>query len=190
MFYTCRFESGRLTCIHLPMKPLVEHETQPGLDKILNTATETKTLGQDKSCDIVLDDDSVSGIHARLELADDGLISVTDAGSENGVYLNRNDRWIKVKRVTLCSGDKICFGQVQVPLGQLVSVFGENSGARLERKQVVLDRIKTAAGSLSQRGESGVVLQKPRRNPVTGKIEENHSTGWKGNNQKEVDQSQ
>jgi pSer/pThr/pTyr-binding forkhead associated (FHA) protein len=190
MFYTCRFESARMTCVLVPMKRVLKYETQPGLDKILNKATETKTLGQDKSCDIVLDDDSVSGIHARLELADDGLVSVTDACSENGVYLNRNDQWIKVKRVTLCSGDKICFGQMQVPLGQLVSVFGENSRARLERKQVVLDRIKTAAGSFSHHAESGVTLQKPRRNPVTGKIEEDHSTGWKGNNQKEVDQSQ
>jgi pSer/pThr/pTyr-binding forkhead associated (FHA) protein len=190
MFYTCRFESARKTCFHLPMKPLQKYETQSGLDEILNKVTETKTIGQDKSCDIVLDDDTVSGIHARLDLADDGLISVSDAGSEHGVFLNRNAQWIRVKRVTLCSGDKISFGQLQVPLGQLVSVFGENSRARLERKQVVLDRIKTATGSSSHHAESGANLQKPRRNPVTGKIEEDHSTGWKGNNQKEVDQSQ
>lgn len=172
------------------MKPVVKHAMQPGLDKILNETTNTRTLGQDESCDIVMDDDSVSGIHARLELADDGLISVTDAGSENGVYLHRNDHWIKVKRVTLCSGDKICFGQVQVPLGQLTSVFGENSNARLEKKHVVLGRMKSTSGSFSQHAESGGVMQKPRRNPVTGKIEEDRSTSWKGDKQKEVDHPQ
>lgn len=172
------------------MKPVVKHATQPGLDSTLSKTTNSKTLGQDKSCDIVLDDDSVSGIHARLELADDGLISVTDADSANGVYLQRNNRWIRVKRVTLCSGDKICFGQVQVPLGQLTSVFGDNSNARLEKKQIVLDRMKTAARSFSRDAESGTTLDKPRRNPVTGKIEETRSTGWKGHHQKEVDHKQ
>lgn len=174
----------------MPVKPMINHAMQTGHEKNLNKTTHTKIIGQDKSCDIVLDDGSVSGSHARLELADDGLISVTDNESDNGVYLNRNERWIKVKRVTLCSGDKICFGQVQVPLGQLASAFGENSNAKLEKKRVLLSRMKSAAGSFSHHAESGTVLQKPRRNPVTGKIEENRSTSWKGNNDKEVDHQQ
>lgn len=160
---------------------------QPGHEKTLNNTTKSKIIGQDKSCDIVLDDDSVSGHHARLELADDGLVSVTDTDSDNGVYLYRNERWIKVKRAILCSGDKICFGQMQVPLGQLASAFGENANARLEKKHVVLSRMKSTGGSFLHRTGSATGMQKPRRNPVTGKIEENRSTDWKGNHDKEVD---
>jgi len=172
------------------MKHMVKHEPLPGPDKILNDVSNSKTLGQDKSCDIILDDTSVSGIHARLDLAADGLISVTDADSENGVFLNRNDQWIRVKRITLCSGDKVCFGQMQVPLGQLTAVFGENSIARLEKKHVILDRMKTTTGQFHHHAEPGSILQKPRRNPVTGKIEEDRSTRWKDSKQTEVDHSQ
>ena len=166
---------------------MVKHATQPVPEMILSDEKKTKTLGRDKSCDIVLDDTSVSGIHARLELAENGLISVTDAGSEHGVYLNRNERWIRVKKVILCSGDRICFGEVQVPLGQLTSVFGKNSNARLEKKHIMLGRMNAAAGSMSRHAEPGSVMQKPRRNPVTGKIEEDRSTSWKDNHQTEVD---
>lgn len=169
---------------------MVKHATQPVLEKILNDEKKTKTLGQDKSCDIVLDDTSVSGIHARLDLAENGLISVTDAGSEYGVHLNRNERWIRVKKVVLCSGDRICFGELQVPLGQLTSVFGKNSNARLEKKHIILGRMNAAAGSVSRHTEPGSVMQKPRRNPVTGKIEEDRSTNWKDNYQTEVDHQQ
>jgi NHLM bacteriocin system ABC transporter ATP-binding protein len=44
------------------------------------------TVGRDESCEIVLDDSSVSRRHARIEPADEGL-RVIDLGSGNGVWL-------------------------------------------------------------------------------------------------------
>ncbi|MGE5244849.1 MAG: NHLP bacteriocin export ABC transporter permease/ATPase subunit [Betaproteobacteria bacterium] len=49
-------------------------------------------IGRDPTCDVVLDDASVSRRHARVELAEDGL-RIVDLGSGNGV-------WIDAQRVT------------------------------------------------------------------------------------------
>ena len=70
-----------------------------------------KTCGRETSCDLVLEQSTVSRLHARIELADDGLVCIQDAGSHNGTFLNRNDTWIRVMRASqLCIGDRIRFG--------------------------------------------------------------------------------
>lgn len=52
------------------------------------TLTETSaTIGRDVSCDIVLDDDAVSRLHARVERTDGGFV-LLDLGSSNGVRVN------------------------------------------------------------------------------------------------------
>ncbi|MCP4045219.1 MAG: FHA domain-containing protein, partial [Gammaproteobacteria bacterium] len=39
---------------------------------------QTKTCGCESSCDIVLENTGISPLHARIELADSGLVSVVD----------------------------------------------------------------------------------------------------------------
>ncbi|MBT8075450.1 MAG: FHA domain-containing protein, partial [Gammaproteobacteria bacterium] len=87
-----------------------------------------KTCGREPSCELVLEHATISRLHARIELADDGLVSVRDAGSQNGTFLNRNDNWIRIKKAVLCIGDRVRFGDVEVPLERLTAVFGEASG--------------------------------------------------------------
>jgi hypothetical protein len=156
----------------------------------MNDMNSTRTLGSDTACDIVLEDDSVAGVHAHIELAQDGLVSVVDQASEHGVYLHRNDRWIRAKRVILCSGDRICFGEAEVPIGQLTSVFGPQSNARLERKPVDLGHGRKPAGFTGRHADADARLQKPRRNPVTGKIEEDRAGISIGTHQTKVDQQE
>lgn len=121
-----------------------------------------KTCGREPSSDLVLDQVTVSRLHARIELADDGLVLIEDAGSENGTFLNRNDTWIQIKRVTLCIGDRIRFGDCEVPLERITAVFRNRSDVRLEARHFPLRRRHNPASD----------LQKPRRNPSTGKIED------------------
>jgi pSer/pThr/pTyr-binding forkhead associated (FHA) protein len=45
------------------------------------------TIGRHASCDIVLDDDAVSRLHARVERTDGGFV-LTDLGSSNGLRVN------------------------------------------------------------------------------------------------------
>ena len=133
-------------------------------------ATEFKTCGRDPACDLAFDDVTLSRVHARLELAADGLVTVHDLGSSNGTFLNRNDRWVRVKKVTLCIGDRIRFGDLEVALEKLTAVFGKRANTRLEAQRFHVR--KTMAVSSAGRAGHGPALAKPRRNPVTGKIEE------------------
>lgn len=134
--------------------------------------TNIKTCGREPTCDLVLENETLSRIHARIELADDGLVSVHDNGSSNGTFLNRNDSWVRASKLTLCIGDRIRFGDVEIPLQQLTAVFGKHAKTRLEARRFPVRPGKIAAMPMAGKQDQEAALQKPRRNPVTGKIEE------------------
>jgi len=147
----------------------------------MSTGTETKTCGRDPGCDLVLDDPTLSRLHARLDLAADGLVWVHDAGSSNGTFVNRNDAWVRVKKAVLCIGDRVRFGDIEVPLGELTAVFGRHAHPRLEAQRFRILHARHAGMPSAAQGEHGPVLNKPRRNPATGKIEEDrHSPNLEG----------
>jgi pSer/pThr/pTyr-binding forkhead associated (FHA) protein len=123
----------------------------------------------------VLDQPTVSRFHAQIELGEDGLVCIQDTDSKNGTFLNRNDCWIRVRRVTMCIGDRIRFGDCEVPLENLTAVFGNRSGARLGAKSFPLLSGKTGARLFADLSDRGSLLSRPRRNPATGKIEDDHA---------------
>jgi hypothetical protein len=55
-------------------------------------------------------------------------------------------------------------------------VFRNNSNARLEARHSSVKHGTGAAAKYAKPPDMGPVLQKPRRNPMTGKIEEDDST--------------
>lgn len=132
-----------------------------------------KTLGRNETCDVRIDHSSVSPVHAHIELADDGLVSVQEADSGAEIFLNRNNVWIRIRRVTLCIGDSIRLGEIEIPLHRLTAVFGSHSNARLESKHFALRNKNSGNRLFSHASDQETSLQKPRRNPLTGKIEEN-----------------
>jgi pSer/pThr/pTyr-binding forkhead associated (FHA) protein len=142
----------------------------------LSGQLEIRTCGRDPGCDLVLEDSTLSRLHARIELAADGLVSINDAGSSNGTFLNRNDRWIRIRKVTLCIGDRIRFGAIEVPLERLTAVFGKRHTTRLEARRFPARHGKTVARPLAGQTDHGASLNKPRRNPATGKIEEDRAS--------------
>ncbi len=66
------------------------------------------TIGRDPTSDIILESDSVSRRHARIELANDGGHRVFDNASTNGTYLNEK---LIGDGETLRSGDYIQVGE-------------------------------------------------------------------------------
>ena len=128
-----------------------------------------KTIGRGAACDLVLDDASVSLLHARLSLSDDGHLYVEDAGSDEGTWLERSDRSARVLRATLCVGDRIRFGGVEAPLERLTRLFAASQNVRLRPRPALkmpeARRVRPAPAS-------GKMAPK-RRNPVTGNLEEN-----------------
>ena len=64
-------------------------------------------LGRGESCDVVLDDDSVSREHARV-LVYNGGVWVRDTGSRNGVFVNEK-RLVRPKQIS--TGDVMSIGE-------------------------------------------------------------------------------
>lgn len=138
----------------------------------MSKAPEAKTCGRDPSCDLVLTDTTLSRWHATIDLTDDGLVCIGDTGSSNGTFINRNDHWVRIRKVILCIGDRIRFGDVEVPLERLTSLFGKRANIRLEARRFPKRHGKTVARSVTSQADHGASMNKPRRNPATGKIEE------------------
>lgn len=136
----------------------------------MSTGTDIKICGRDPACDLVLEHATLSRFHARLELADDGRVWVHDSGSSNGTFVNRNDQWQRIMKVTLCIGDRIRFGDVEVPLPTLIAILGAGTKIRLEARRFHIRQGKTAV-----QADHTPLLNKPRRNPETGKIEDDRS---------------
>ncbi len=92
------------------------------------------TIGRGQSSDIIIDDDSVSGEHARVELIPndfmDGLIDIfiEDLGSTNGTFVNDK----KVTRQQLQNFDNIRIAWTDF---KLVS----DKGAQIARTSVIAE---------------------------------------------------
>jgi hypothetical protein len=129
-----------------------------------------KTIGSSPQCDLVLANDTVSDIHAQVQLTHDGFLTVVDAGSEHGSFVERNGQWARVLKVGLGSNDRIRCGELPVELKQLVDLFGERVRVQLRDNQHL--RMPALLAERLADEKTRVVLERPRRNPETGDIEE------------------
>jgi hypothetical protein len=72
-------------------------------------------VGRDRSCHLVVDNDSISGRHASLEVGGGGLLELVDLSSATGTYVNG----ARVARCALREGDRVALG----PEGELCFVI-------------------------------------------------------------------
>jgi pSer/pThr/pTyr-binding forkhead associated (FHA) protein len=83
-------------------------------EKRLDFSSEGRcTVGRTGGNDLVLDDTSVSKMHAALSVTADGNLFVADTGSTNGTFIN-DQRIAYGKAMVLVEGDKVRFGQIKV----------------------------------------------------------------------------
>ncbi|MEJ7624954.1 MAG: FHA domain-containing protein [Pyrinomonadaceae bacterium] len=71
------------------------------------------TIGRTAANDLVLDDPSVSKVHASLVVAPGGVITVADTGSTNGTFI-KGERMSYGKALPIASGETVRFGEVEV----------------------------------------------------------------------------
>lgn len=133
-----------------------------------------KTIGRAADCDLVLKDESVSRLHANMEITSEGYLAVQDAYSSNGTFLHRNGNWIRSRKVILGTQDRIRFGDQEITLDRLVSLFGADSRVRLRKGYSVRGKPLLFDHLHGDPAKPKVVLANPRRNPLTGDIEENN----------------
>ncbi len=133
---------------------------------------DSKSIGRSAACDLQLEHDSVSRRHATVQVTEEGYLAVQDNGSSNGCFLHRQGRWVRVKRVVLGTQDRVRFGEKEVTLESLVELFGSRAKVRLREGYSVRGKPLLFDGYPGELPRPRVVLENPRRNPVTGNIEE------------------
>jgi putative nucleotidyltransferase with HDIG domain len=84
------------------------------LSTITLVAGDSKTVGRSAHADIVVDDPSLSRLHARLTLDPGGFFTVEDLGSTNGLAVNGE----RTQKATLVTGDTVRFGFVEYLVGK------------------------------------------------------------------------
>ena len=72
---------------------------------VLPKSANKLSVGREESCDLFLDDASISRVHAHLQVRDKGL-NISDNNSSNGTFHNLH----KVEKVTAHPGDIVEFG--------------------------------------------------------------------------------
>ena len=123
------------------VKPLLTFRREPEIWAWLNMADGTQipithwenVIGRSKSSDVTINFPTVSRNHAVLTRYDDGSWTITDAGSKDGVVVNKQ----KVQICALEEGDKISIGGVEMTLQPITE--------RQEKRQAQL-RTKAASG--------------------------------------------
>ncbi|RPH97540.1 MAG: FHA domain-containing protein [Lysobacterales bacterium] len=133
---------------------------------------ENHTIGRDPGCHVVLQHGSVSRIHATAWLTSEGYLAVQDADSSNGTFLHRNGRWIRVRKVILGTQDRIRFGEQELELERLVGFFGRHGRVRLREGYSVRGKPLVFDDRPGELRKPRVILENPRRNPLTGDIED------------------
>jgi len=82
------------------------------------------TIGRERSCDIPLAHQSVSGRHAELDFLGDGKLLLTDCNSTNGTFLLQGPGAERPVHQTLVSPmDRVRFGDVDLSVRELVEAL-------------------------------------------------------------------
>ncbi|MGB7217760.1 MAG: HD domain-containing phosphohydrolase [Vicinamibacterales bacterium] len=91
------------------LRPLVRAANIPDIPLARG---ESKVLGRSDQADVMIDEPSLSRLHARVHVTFDGVVTVEDLGSTNGIFINNSQR----EGGSLSSGDRVRFGSVEYEL--------------------------------------------------------------------------
>jgi HD-GYP domain-containing protein (c-di-GMP phosphodiesterase class II) len=89
--------------VRVCLRPLMNAATLPD---IRLSSGESKTIGRALTADVVIDEPSLSRLHARLSVDDTGRLTIEDLGSTNGILINGEPQ----NGGRLAAGDHVRFG--------------------------------------------------------------------------------
>ncbi len=113
----------------VPKSPCVVVLWEGGRAIALTPRSGTLTIGRGPSCDLVVDHRSVSRLHAKLHVDDDGF-SIEDLGSSNGTRV-QGEQVASGGRVVIMFGDVVEIGETLLTL-QEAEGSGETPAAVIE----------------------------------------------------------
>ena len=140
------------------------------------------TIGRNRQSDFRLENGSVSRVHAVLKTQSDGLgnsLRLEDVGSRNGTYVRKGEIWQRIDGADILKTDRVRFGEEDVNIEDILKSIRKRpkiGGSAKDDKTGKRPKIgKQAIGSAAGDGSGDKPLKKfvkPRRNHVTGDIEE------------------
>ena len=124
-------------------------------------------IGRNPSCDFRLLNGSVSRLHAVLSISDSDRLQIEDHNSRNGTFLLRGVTWRKVESAELERHDRVRFGEAEVAIADILHAVTERTKVGPGKKiaQIAEDEVISTEKALKK-------FKKPRRNRITGDIEE------------------
>ncbi len=125
------------------------------------------TIGRDSKNDIALKDASVAPEHARIEAIQGNRLVIRDLGTRSGTFLWRDERWTQALLVHLGPQDRIRFGNIEMSWKELADTSA-GSGMKPTQGKDSRHAGLLIPGRLSDKP----VFEHPKRNPVTGAVEE------------------
>ncbi len=108
-----------------------------------------RRVGRTSANDLILDDASVSKIHASLVADKNGSLSVADTGSTNGTFIN-DQRIAYGKAIRLADGDKVRFGMIEITFEHI-----PRPEALESQKTSSLDDVSIATEPITEPGGDG-----------------------------------
>ena len=153
-------------CIHAKLNRMTKDfvTSEPGRNK-------HNTCGREPACDLVLEIETYPVCTRVLNWLMMVLSPYMMPVQAMAPSLTETISWVRARKVILCIGDRIRFGDVEVPLERLTAVFGKHATTRLEARRFPSGRAKQLPAEWRET-RPGASLNKPRRNPATGKIED------------------
>jgi hypothetical protein len=105
---------------------------------------QSKTVGRGRQADVMIDDASLSRLHARVVVDAEGRITIDDLGSTNGIYVNGSEQLSS----DLMLGDTVRFGRVEylVASKDETRPITHGTGTTIS-SQTVLRRVAMNAGA-------------------------------------------
>ena len=74
----------------------------------------TFKIGRGETCDVCLDDQTVSAVHAELVLTDSKKLFLNDCGSQHGTFVFRSKQWARVTQDFIHPDEWVRFGDLEV----------------------------------------------------------------------------
>jgi putative nucleotidyltransferase with HDIG domain len=136
-------------------RPAVEGPNRP---VICVSPGQSKVIGRSSDVDAVIDEPSLSRQHAKLSMAQDGVVMVEDLDSTNGVFVNGSQRRV----ATILPGDTVRLGALE---------FKTDAGRRTEFPDGSLVRRRQADRAVVDRAALEALLSTSREIMAFGDLQ-------------------
>jgi hypothetical protein len=120
------------------LSPTAASPTLPVIDL---DSGQSKTVGRGRQADVMVDDASLSRLHARLTVDQNGQITIDDLGSTNGIFVNGSEQLSSY----LMLGDTVRFGRVEYLVGNRDDTRPTTKVTSPVASQTVLRRLSMTA---------------------------------------------